>query len=180
MKGKIFFCLVFFIGSLSSLLAQNITYSEVEKADNKNMTFEIVGKFSGNFIVYKYLYNDHKITIYDNDMVVKESIKLDFISDKTNNIDFIAYSDNFLMVWQYQRKNIIYCKAARMNSQGKQIGDVIAMDSTKEPAFSANIYYSFKWSEDKKKLLMYKYSNKNDAFNLITKVYDENVKCFFS
>lgn len=164
------------MGSFSNISAQNITYSEVEKSDNKNMIFEIVGKFLGNFIVYKYLNNDHKITIYNNDMVVKESKKLDFISDKTNNIDFIAYPDNFLMVWQYQRKNIIYCKAAKMNSEGKLLGEVITMDSTRSAAFSANTYYSFKWSEDKKNLLMYKYTNRNDEFNLMTKVYDENVK----
>ena len=35
-------------------------------------------------------------------------------------------------------KNIIYCEAAKMNSDGKLIGEVITLDTTKATALSAN------------------------------------------
>jgi hypothetical protein len=176
MKNKIATLLILFAAAFVDLNAQNITYSEIEKTDSKNVTFEIIGKFSNNFLVYKYIYGKHKISVYDNNMGIKQNAELDFISDRTDNIDFINYADNFLMVWQYQRKGVTYCKAAKMNGDAKLIGEVIVMDTTRTPAFSTNVYYSFKWSEDKKKLLMYKYYSKNDAFHVAIKIFDEQVK----
>ncbi len=154
--------------------AQNITYSDVEKADSKNLNFEILGKFSNNLLIYKNIFRTHKLSIYDNDMMLKETIKLDFISDKTNNIDFINYPENFLMVWQYQKANVTYCKAAKMNFEGKLVGDVLNLDTTRTNLFASTTYYAFTWSEDKKKLLLYKTNTRNDVFNLVTKVYDDN------
>lgn len=155
--------------------AQNITYSEVEKADSRNLNFEILGKFTDNYLVYKNLNRSHKLTLYDNSMVIKETIKLDFISDKTTNIDFVTYADYFLMVWQYQKGNVTYCKAAKMNGAGQLLGNVLDLDTTKTGVFSNNTYYNLTWSEDKKKILLYKTQSRNDNFNLVTKVYDQNL-----
>ena len=105
--------------SFSNSFSQNIIYSEVEKADSRNMNFEILGNFSGNFLVYKNLNKRVSLTIYDNNMAIKETIKLDFISDRIFNIDFITYPDRFLMVWQFEKGNTIYSKAAIMNGEGK-------------------------------------------------------------
>ena len=48
---------IFSFFQLTALLssAQSITYSEVEKADSRNMNFEILGNFSNNYLVYKNL-----------------------------------------------------------------------------------------------------------------------------
>ena len=64
--------------------------------------------------LYKNLNRTHKLTVYNYSMVIKETIKLDFISDRTTNIDFVTYPDYFLMIWQYQKGNVTYCKAAKM------------------------------------------------------------------
>lgn len=159
-----------------SVSAQSITYSEVEKADSRNMNFEILGNFSNNYLVYKNLNKRQNLTIYDNNMSIKEEIKLDFISDRTFNIDFITYPDRFLMVWQFEKGNTIYCKAASMNGAGQLIGSVIDLDTTKQGVFSNKASYAFTWSEDKRKLLLYKIQTRNDAYSQVTKVYDENFK----
>ncbi len=155
--------------------AQSITYSEIEKADSRNLNFEILGKFADNFLVYKNLNRSHKLTVYDYSMVIKETIKLDFISEKTTNIDFVTYPDYFLMVWQYQKGNVTYCKAAKMNGAGQLQENVLDLDTTKTSVFSNTTYYNLIWSEDKKKILLYKTQSRNDNFNLVTKVYDQNL-----
>ncbi len=174
MKYVFFIIVAFSFGKYAT--AQSITYSDIEKTDTRNLNFEILGKFSDNFLVYKNINRNHKLTIYDYNMVSKETIKLDFISDRTSNIDFVTYADNFLMVWQYQKGNITFCKAARMNFDGKLVGDVLQLDTTKTGAFANNTYYSLTWSEDKKKLLLYKTNTRNDKFYLVTKVYDEKLQ----
>ena len=83
--------------SSGGLFAQAITYSEVEKADSRNMNFEILGNFSNNFLIYKNLNKRQNLTLYDDNMFIKESIDLDFISDRTYNIDFVTYPDHFLI-----------------------------------------------------------------------------------
>jgi hypothetical protein len=155
--------------------AQNITYSEVEKADSRSLNFEILGKFDDNFLIYKNLNRSHKLTVYDYGMVIKETIKLDFISDRTSNIDFVSYPNCFLMVWQYQKGNVTYCKAAKMDGAGKLLGNVLDLDTTRSGVFSNTTYYNLIWSEDKKKVLLYKTQSRNENFNLVTKVYDENL-----
>ena len=155
--------------------SQNITYSEVERADSRNMNFEILGNFSDKFLVYKNLNKRQALTIYDNNMAIKENIKLDFISDRTYNIDFVTYPDHFLMVWQYEKGNTIYSKAAMMSGEGKLIGAVLNLDTTKQSFFSNKVYYFFTWSEDKTKLLLYKTHTRNNEYTQITKVYNQNL-----
>ncbi|MFC4263452.1 hypothetical protein ACFOWM_11210 [Ferruginibacter yonginensis] len=175
MKAGRFIVALICMCSSAVVKAQNITYSEIEKADGRNLNFEILGNFSGNYLVYKNLNKRQDITIYNNDMTIKDNIKLDFISDKTNNIDFVTYPNAFIMVWQFQKGNVFYCKAAKMDGNGQLIGTVQDLDTTKLGFFSNSVYYHFTWSEDKKKLLLYKTQNKNDDFNLTTKVYNDQL-----
>lgn len=168
--------IVVMIGGYCNILsAQNITYSQAERADSRNLNFEILGKFEGDFLIYKNINRGHKITIYNNDMVLKESIKLDFVSDRTYNIDFIKYADCFLIIWQFEKGNITYCKAAKMNTAGKIVGDVKELDTTKTGFFGTKTYYGFTYSEDKKKLLVYKTQSKNEVYLVCTKIYNEEL-----
>ena len=159
--------------SFNESFSQNITYSEIEKADSRNMNFEILGNFSGNFLVYKNLNKRVSLTVYDNNMAVKETMKLDFISDRTFNIDFITYPDRFLMVWQFEKGNTIYSKAAIMNGEGKLMGSVMDLDTTKQSFFISKVYYTFTFSEDKTKLLLYKTYTRNNEYSQITKIYND-------
>ena len=63
--------LVFFILLLCFSAAgnsQKIVYSEPDRGDSRRMDFEVIGKISGNFLVYKDVSNKSYITVYDNDM----------------------------------------------------------------------------------------------------------------
>ena len=58
-------CFLFFI---VSSFGQKIVYSEPEKDDSRRMDFEIIGKVSGNILVYKKIRSKAYIAVYNNNM----------------------------------------------------------------------------------------------------------------
>ena len=105
-------------------LCQKVTYSDFEQEDSRDISFEVIGKMNGNFLVYKNVRKwRHKINIFGDDMKIKETIKLDFMPDKTFNVDFVIYTGHFYMIYQYQKKNVLYCMGVKMNGEGKMVGE---------------------------------------------------------
>ena len=115
MKNILFIFLVTF--STTLLHAQKINYSIPDKDDYRDMNFEIIGKFGGNFNVYKNFKNHHDICIYDNDMAMKSRVSMDFLPDRVINVEFVSYSDFSYMIYQYQKRNIIHCSMVKLNSE---------------------------------------------------------------
>jgi len=70
--------------------AQVIKYSDYAREDTRDINFDIIGKMNNKILVYKNIRWKHKINIYDNDMNTLETVKLDFVPEKTFNIDFVA------------------------------------------------------------------------------------------
>ena len=52
----------------ASSFAQKIVYSEPERDDSRRMDFEIIGKVSGNFLVYKKVRANAYVSVYNADM----------------------------------------------------------------------------------------------------------------
>jgi len=172
-KIIIFFFFTFFAFNAS---AQRITYAEILNDDSRNMTFEILGNFNENYLIYKNNDRKHRITVYGNDMNIKEDIRLDFIPDRVFNLDFVSYPSTFIMVYQYQRGGSIYCDAAILDANAKIIGAPVHLDTTKIGFFSENKIYYLSYSENRKRILLYKMQNRNNNFYLNTFLFDENLK----
>jgi len=70
--------------------AQKIVYSEKDNDDTRSLNFEIIGKISGNFLIYKNTRARSWISMLDNDMQVVGESKLDFLpnDDRMINVDF--------------------------------------------------------------------------------------------
>lgn len=162
------FCLPVFAG------AQTIVYSDYDKEDTRDMNFEVIGKMDGNFLIYKNIRWKHKISILDNDMHTKEDIKLDFIPEKTFNVDFVVYPDFFYMVYQYQKKNILYCMVAKMNAAGKTMAEPQLIDTTRIPVMADNKIYTTINSDDRQKIMVFKVHKKNDNYTIASLLYDNN------
>ncbi len=157
-------------------LTQQITFSDYEREDTREINFEIVGKLNGNFVVYKNIRWKHIITIYDNRMQVKEKVNLDFIPEKTFNIDFVAYPDFFYMIYQYQKKGILHCTRVKMDANGQKLGEPVEMDTTSIGFFADNKIYTTIHSEDKQKIAVYKIQRKNEKLHLTTLLFDNQLK----
>ena len=136
-----FFLFLFFCSGLT-LSAQKIVYSEYDREDSRKLEFEIAGKVGGNFLVYKNTRNRVWITVFDNEMQQIAKVEQDYVpnNDRLINTDFFPYSDFCYMVYQYQRKNVVYCMVAKIDGNGKKIGDEIELDTT-HIGFSANNFH---------------------------------------
>ncbi|HUR66680.1 MAG TPA: hypothetical protein VMZ03_10055 [Chitinophagaceae bacterium] len=171
------FCLA--LSSVPFLSAQRIVYSDYEKDDSRRMPFEVAGKISGNFMVYKNTKNKHWIVMFDNDMQQVAKVEQDYIpnNDKVINIDFFPYADFCYMIYQYQRKNVVYCMASRVDGKGNKIGEVIQLD-TSHIGFSANnSIYTAITSEDKGRIGVFKINSRNKKLFLMTTfLYDDNLQ----
>lgn len=175
MKTIVIIVSVLLSTSFYNATGQSITYSAGETANNRNLSFEIIGKFSDKFIVFKNPNRRHEFTIYDNNMAVMQTVRADFISDRAVNVDFIAYPDYFLMFWQHDKGNTTRFHGAKINEDGQLVGSVLELDAFKTSLFSNRSSYGLTWSEDKKKILLYRIQERNDVYDLTTKIYDESL-----
>ena len=80
------------------------------------MNFEIIGKVSGNFLIYKNVHNHNYVAVYNNEMEQTGKELLDFIpEDKLINVDFFPYADFTYMIYEYQKKSVVYCNAVNLD-----------------------------------------------------------------
>ena len=121
----IFFLLLFTALCSFPALAQRIAYSDVEKEDSRQMNFEILGKVGGNISIYKNYRNQNNISVYDNSMAIVSKTNLTFLPEKLISTDFIVYPNSFWMFYQYQKKNVVYFSAVKINGDLWFNGDVI-------------------------------------------------------
>lgn len=173
MKLVNIFILLFIIPLTIS--AQEITYSEYNNEDSRDINFEIIGKMNDSYIIYKNIRWKHMLAIYDNDMKFKKSIRLKFVPDKTFNIDFIPYPGFFYVIYQYQKNNVIYCKAVKLDSEGKKITEPVIIDTTRISIFSDNKIYNTIYSQNRQRIMIYKMPIKNQQITIATKLFDADL-----
>lgn len=153
-----------------SVHSQKLVYSEPEKDDTRRLNFEIVGKINGNFLIYKNIRSKNWIAILDNDMKQVKRVEQDYLpdNDRVINVDFFAYPDFAYMIYQFRKKNIIHCIAAKIDGNGNKIGDLVELDTTQVNFGADNKIYSVVTSEDKSKLMVFKINSKNKKLYIIT------------
>ncbi len=156
--------------------AQQVTYSEYDREDYRNINFEIVGKMNGNIVVYKYVRWKHRLTIYDSEMKETATVALDFLPENTFNADFITYQDFFYMIYQYKKRNILHCMAVKLDGYGKKMGNPVQLDTTVIPLFGDTKIYSTICSEDKQKIMLFKIQKKWDTYEMVTLLLDDKLQ----
>jgi hypothetical protein len=157
--------------------AQKVSYADPDREDFRQMQFEILGKMKGNFLVYKNYRTRHYITVYDNEMKEVSKEQLDFMPDRTINEDFVNYTDYSLLIYQYQKRGIVYCMGVKIGADGKKVGEPVQLDTTQIGVFGDNKIYTTVFSEDKQKILVFKIKGKNkDNLTLTTLFFDPQMQ----
>jgi hypothetical protein len=110
------------------------------------------------------------MSVYDIDMKQKQRVKLDFLPDRIINADFLAYPDFCYMFYQYQRRNVIYSIAAKLDGNGKIQGKPLTMDTTEISFLASNKIYSVINSDDKQYIGLFKINSKNDDNYVVTTI----------
>ena len=170
MFGKKWILPVLMICSGLTATAQKIVYSEPEKDDTRRLDFEIAGKVGGNFLIYKNNKNKSWIAVLDNDMKQIAKVEQDYVpdNDRMVNVDFFPYTDFCYMIYQYQKKNILYRMASKIDGNGKKIGGVMELDTTQIGFAADNKIYTVLTSEDKSSIGIFKINSKNKKVYLMT------------
>lgn len=176
MKRRIFSCLFACLFFVLATNAQNITYSVVHTENSRDVNFEILGKVGPNYIVFKNIGWKHIIQVFDKNMKELSNERLKFMPDQTINVDFVTYPDYFIMVYQYKRNNVLYCDAIKIDPDGNTLGDKVTLDTTRVGVQSGRDIYSTIYSEDKKKILVYKMHEKNEMLHIVTKLYNPEIR----
>jgi len=158
------------------VFSQKITYSQPQSNDLRSMTFDIIGKINGNFLIYKNNRNRYAISVYDDAMNLSNEIDLKFLPDKTLNVDFIAYPDFAWLIYQFQKRNVLHCNAIKINGEGKLMSDPIELDTTTISFFADNKIYSTIYSEDKSRVMIFKIQKKNDKYNFTTLLFNNDLQ----
>jgi len=141
--------------------AQKITYSEPEREDTRRTNFEIIGRIGGNILVFKNNRNDNDISVYDNNMKLLNRVKQTDLDDRWINVDFIPYNDFAWMIYQYQRKSVVYCMAVKIDGNGKRISEPQELDTTRIGWSANNKIYTTVYSDDKQQVMVFKINSKN-------------------
>lgn len=171
-RKTLYILLVFLAGGLSSF-AQKIYYSEPDREDMRSLNFEVAGKIDNNYLIYKNLRSTSYISVLNNEMEETDKIELEFMPDKVLNTDVISYRDYFYLIYQYQKRNIVYCMAAKINGAGKIMGDPVQLDTTAISFFASNKIYSVLNSEDKQKILILKINTRDeDVYHITENIFD--------
>jgi len=172
-----------FLGTILALYcimtaaAQKIDYSVVDKDDYREMNFEIIGKVGGNISVYKNFKNRHDICVYDNEMQMKNRVKMDFLPERVINVDFIAYPDFAYMIYQYQKRNVVYCSMVKINGEGKLMTDPVDLDTSQTNGTGESKVYTMVNSDDKKKIVLFKIKRINDKnYQLTSFLYNNQME----
>lgn len=177
MKKIICIVLTLFIATICTVQAQKLVYSEPDKDDVRSLNFEVVGKFDGNFLIYKNYRDNHYLSLYDNDMKMIKKDKLNFFPDKLINVDFITYPDFFYALYQYQKRNVVYVMAAKMDVAGKLIGEPQILDTTEINFFASNRIYSIINSENKQYIAAVKINARDEKQHIVGSVFfDKELK----
>ena len=170
MKNVIFLSLLPFLCIYFSSTAQRITYTEPDREDIRTLNYDIVGKINGNVLIYKNYREANFISVYDVDMKLTEKTRLGYLPDKLINIEFISYSDYFLMFYEYQKRSTVFFMAAKLDGKGKLMTDPVQLDSTEINFNATTKIYSVIHSDDKKKIMIFKINTKHDNQNVLTTV----------
>ncbi|MBL0182560.1 MAG: hypothetical protein IPP96_09765 [Chitinophagaceae bacterium] len=156
--------------------AQTLKFSDFDREDTRDMNFDIIGRLNNKILVYKNVRWKHKISVYDNDMNTVKTVNLDFVPEKTFNVDFVAYPDFFYVIYQFQKKNTLHCMVVKMNDNGEKIDEPVEVDTTRIPVMANNKIYAVIHSEDRQRIMIFKIQTRYQKFDMVSLLFDKDFK----
>jgi hypothetical protein len=156
--------------------AQKITYADPVREDSKDINFEVIGKIKGNILIFKNVRWKYAISVYDDNMQLKEKVPMDFMPDKTFNVNYVYSGDQIFMIYQYQKRGIVYCMSATLNQDAQLVGEPVQIDTTDIGTVGDNNIYSTISSEDRKRIMVFKIHKKNTKLHIGTLLFNNQMK----
>lgn len=173
------YCLLIigFAAASAHVNAQKISYSEPEREDTRRTNFEIIGKVGSNILIFKNNRNNNDISVYDPNMKLLNRIRQTDLDDRWINVDFVPYPEFAWMIYQYQRKSVVYCMAVKIGPDGKRISEPIELDTTRIGWSASNKIYTTIFSDDKQQIMVFKINSRNpNRFAFTTLLFNNKLE----
>ncbi len=157
--------------------AQQIIYAPAEKGGRRS-DFEIVGKVSDNFVIFKNGPSETSILLYDDNMqlINRVPLAIPVVPDKSIYLDFIAFEQFFYVLCEYQKKNIVFLSAIKIEGQGRKMSSMFGIDSTLVDVSNTDKIYTKIISEDHQRWMILKAIAKDSEYTFTTFLFDKNLK----
>ena len=114
---------------LTSLQAQQISYSALESSSDKSSSFDIIGRFSRNILIYRNIRGRHYISVMNNDMTLARKMELDFLPRRVLKVEFLKADNQLLLFFQYEKNKMLFCSLVRFNNEMKVASEIEPLDS---------------------------------------------------
>lgn len=157
--------------------SQEILYSSPEKFSFQNGDFAVVG-WSGDYLfAYSASKEGYFLNGYTDSMKLAVQVSLDFFPQKIYDTKFINYNDRILVLYQAIQAGDVVQYAALLDNKGLLQGRPISLGTAKTGWFASNKkeYFSSVISEDKSKIMILGWSQKNNSFTTILIDKDLNI-----
>ena len=136
--------------------SQEVIYSNYEKFDLRTGDFSVIGKSGDRIYVYRGGADGFFLDAYDDSMVKKATVLLDFFPKKIYETRFINYSDRMIVLYQAVEGNKVVQYAALLDTKGRLLKNPVQLTSAKAGIFGPNRdYFSSAVSDDKTQVLVY-------------------------
>ena len=136
--------------------AQEVIYSGYEKFDLRNGDFSVIGKSGDRTYIYRAGTDGFFLDAYDDAMVKKATVLLDFYPKKIYETRFINYPDRMVVLYQSVESNKVVQYAALLDTKGRLLKNPVQLTTAKTGVFGPNKnYFSSAVSDDKTQILVY-------------------------
>jgi hypothetical protein len=107
MKGVVILILCFWVNSLFS---QEISYSALESSNEKSSSFDIIGRFGKQVLIYRNIRGRHYISIFNNDMSLARKMEIDFLPRRVLKVEFLKADNQLLLFYQHKQQILVSIK----------------------------------------------------------------------
>lgn len=157
--------------------AQEIIYSAYQRYDLRQGDFSVVGKTAGRLYTYHSTSEGFFLDAWNDSMQRTATVVLDFFPPKIYETRFISYPDKIIVLYQSLERGKVIQHAAKLDGDGRLVGNPLNLDSAKTGFFGPNRdYFSSAISDDKHYLAIYAANTKGDNVSISAAVLDDELK----
>lgn len=179
-KSILSFFITLFIGGQWSQ-AQSYIASAIEKTDKEAMQYEVLGKVGSHNWIFKNNAGISTIAQYNDQMQIVKQNDLSFLPKSLNGLEFITSPDQVTIFYQFQVNTTVYAAVAKLNADGKLIGEPKIMDTAEKirPGSGTKVFNLLQSDNHKKILLFSVNTTKASSIKVKTLSLNKNFELIF-
>jgi hypothetical protein len=173
MKGVFILILCFWVNSLQS---QVISYSALESSNEKSSSFDIIGRFGKQLLIYRNIRGRHYISIFNNDMSLVRKMELDFLPRRVLKVEFLKVDKELLLFYQHEKNRMLFCSLVKFNTDIRVAQEPETLDSVViADNRDIGLYNILQSQHNARIMVIQPLVNTEQIFEINTHLYDDKI-----